>query len=180
MTEARSIGSRLFRGANEAAKLVTCAARRDVASARRLRAGSVTTETSYVRVHSRRNRQRHTTAAAPMTRRTISAGSGVFRVIEPDVETAQRWKRFHFSTLRVRVTDRTDLARSIRKLLLMTARTRRVRVFTRQRRLRCVVGPSMTEQTRQPRVIFVIVFELRVTGLSRSTLNTNAHSDTNQ
>ena len=37
----------------------------------------------------------------------------VFGVIEPRVETLQRWKRFDLATLSVRVTDRADLARRI-------------------------------------------------------------------
>ena len=46
-----------------------------------------------------------------MTRGTCSAA--VRRVFEPRVETLQRWKRFDLATLRVRVTDRADLARWI-------------------------------------------------------------------
>jgi hypothetical protein len=165
MTEPDAIRRSLFRSADEAAELMTRAARRDVAPARRFGAGRVTTKTDRVCVQPRRDRQRHTAAAASMALRTISAGSGVLRVIEPHVEASQRWKWFHLSTLRIGVTDRTDLAGVICKLLLMTARTRRVLIFARQRWLRVVVRAAMTEQTRQPRVIRIVVFELRIARL---------------
>lgn len=67
---------------------------------------------------------------------SYTSGPGVFRVIEPDVETAQRRKRFDFSALHVRVTDRADRALRICELLRVTAGARRVVRFARQRRLR--------------------------------------------
>ena len=100
-----------------------------------------------------------------MTRRASRAG--MFRMIEPDVETLQRWKRFHLSTLRVRVADGTDLTCLIRELLLMTTRARRVRILARQHRSRFVVLATMTEQTWQPRVFRIVVFELRVIRLRK-------------
>jgi len=150
VTEPDPISSGLFRGAHELPELVTRGARRYVATIR-LRVRSVTAKTRRVRVQSRRNRQRDAATAASMTRRTF--GAGMFRMIEPDVEAPQRWKRFHLSTLRIRVADGTDLARSIRELLLMTTSARRVRVFARQGRLRCVVLATMTEQTGETRMI---------------------------
>jgi hypothetical protein len=59
-----------------------------------------------------------------MTGRTRSVP--VFRVIESGVEAPQRWKRFHLSALRVRMTDRTNLTRWICELLRVTTRARRV------------------------------------------------------
>ena len=113
-----------------------------------------------MRIHSRRDRERNTTATASMT--TPAFRTGMFRMVEPHIETPQRRKRFHLSTLRVCVTDRTDLTPRIRELLLVAADTRRVRIFARQRRLRCVVSATVTKQTRQARVLRILVFELRV------------------
>ena len=63
-----------------------------------------------------------------MTRRTI--GTRMFRMIESNVETAQRWKWFHLSALRISMAIRTDLTAGIGKLLLVTTRAGRVRVFS--------------------------------------------------
>src|SRR5215208_1349280 len=86
----------------------------------------------------------------------------VFRMIEPDVKTSQRRKGFDLSALRVCMTDSANLTCWICELLRMTARARRVCCFAGQGRLRGVVFPSMAEQTRKPRMIAIIVFELRV------------------
>jgi hypothetical protein len=83
-------------------------------------------------------------------------------MIEPDVETLQRWKRFHLSTLRVRVADGTDLTRLVRELLLMTTRARRVCILAGPGRLRGVALATMTKQTWQARVHRIVVFELRI------------------
>ena len=92
----------------------------------------------------------------------------MFRMIEPDVETPQRGERFHLPTLRISMTDRTDLVRAIGELLLVTARARCVRIFARQGRLRRVTVATMTKQTRQSRVIFIVVFELRIIRLRKN------------
>ena len=94
----------------------------------------MTTETRDVSVRSRWNRQPDTTTISPVTIGT--SRSTVFCVIEARVETAQRWKSLDLSALRIRVTDRADLACRIRKLLRVTTRARRMCGFTRQRRLR--------------------------------------------
>jgi hypothetical protein len=86
----------------------------------------------------------------------------VFPVVKPRIETAQGRKRFHLSALRIRMTNRADLTRRIRKLLRMTTSARRVCSFTRQRRLRRVVFTTMTQQTRQSRMLRVVMFELRI------------------
>ena len=157
MTKPDAIRRDLFRSANETAELVTRRARRNVAPVR-LRVRGVTAKTRRVRVQPSRNRQRDTATAASMTGHTSRAG--MFRMIEPDVETLQRRKRFHLSTLSVRVADGTDLARLVRELLLMTTRARRVRVLAGQRGLRCVVLATMTKQTWQSRMVRVVVLEL--------------------
>lgn len=89
---------------------MTGAARRDV-SPIHLRIRRVTAKTSDMRIQSRGNRQPDTTRIAPVTSSTRCIT--VLRVIEPCIETPQRWKRFDFSTLRVCVTDRADRARWI-------------------------------------------------------------------
>ena len=86
------------------------AARRYV-SPIRLRARRVTTETHDMSILPRRNRQPHTTTISPVTSSTSRIT--VLRVIEPRIETAQRWKRFDLSALRVCVTDSADRARRI-------------------------------------------------------------------
>ena len=169
VTETDAIRRRLFRSANKTAELMTRAARSDVAAVD-LRRRRVTTETCDVRVCSRRNRQANAVTVSSMATVASRAEGGVSRMIEFDVEAPQRWKRFHLSALRIRVTDRADLARLIRELLRVTSAARSVRVLARQRRRRRVVYPTMAQQTRQPRVIFVVVFELRVIRLRRTAL----------
>jgi hypothetical protein len=92
------------------------------------------------------------------------------RMIKSDVETPQRRKRFNLAALRVCVADRTDLAGGVCELLCMTTRAGRMRLFARQRGLRRVALPAMTKQTRQPRMVAVIVFELRIIGLRERAL----------
>ena len=67
---------------------------------------------------------------------SYTSGGSVLRMIEPRVETAQRWKRFDLSALRVCVTDGADRARRVRELLRVTTGARRVCSFAGQRRLR--------------------------------------------
>src|SRR6185436_10256067 len=108
VTEPNSICRRLVRSARKASELVTRAARRDVAPVH-LGGFRVTTETRDVRIHARWDRETLATPVGPVTRPTAGAERSVFRVVEFDVETLQRWKRFNFSALRVCMTDRTDL-----------------------------------------------------------------------
>ena len=96
----------------------------------------MTTKTRHVSIHPRRDRERHTAATATMTSRTTRAQRRVFPVIEFDVETLQRRKSLNLPALRVGVTNRADRISFIRKLLLVTTRTRRVSGFARQRWLR--------------------------------------------
>ena len=107
---------------------MTSAARRDVFPIR-LRTRRVTAKTSDVRIHPRRNREPDTATITPVTSRASS--TIVLRVIEPRIKTAQRWKRFHLSALRVCVTDRADRARRICELLRVTTRARRMCSFAR-------------------------------------------------
>ena len=119
VTEPNSIRGRLLRGANEASKLMTSAARRDVAPVRRS-IRRVTTKTSDMRAHSRWNRETNSTAVASVTSVARSTCRRVSRVIEFNVETPQLRKRFDLSTLRVRMANRTDLTRRICELLCVT------------------------------------------------------------
>ena len=133
MTEPHSIRPRLLRRTNQTPGFMTSAARRDVSSIC-LSVGRVTAKTRDVSIQSRWNREPNTTTISTMTSGT--SRTTVFRVIKRRVETTQRWKRFHLSTLSVRVTDRADLTRLICELLSMTACARRMCCFARQRRLR--------------------------------------------
>ena len=81
------------------------AARCDVASVC-LCVRRMTAKTRDVRIQSRWNRERNATAIFSMTGYTT--GRSVLRMIEPDIETAQRWKSFELSALNVRVTDSAD------------------------------------------------------------------------
>ena len=96
---------------------------------------------------------------------TATLSVRVLSVIESDVETPQRRKRFHLSALRIGMADRTNLTRRVCKLLLVTTRARCVRSLARQGRLRRIAVASMTEQTRQPRMLWIVMFELRVVRL---------------
>ena len=72
VTETESIRGCLIRCAREASELVTRAARRDVAPIN-LRGCRVTTETSDVRIHARRDRETLATPVGPVTRPTAGA-----------------------------------------------------------------------------------------------------------
>ena len=100
-----------------------------------------------------------------MTGRTRSAR--VFRMIEARVETLQRRKRFDLSALHVRVTDRADRTRRVCELLLVTTGAGRMCSFAGQRGLRRVVLTPVAKQTGKPRVLAIVVFELRVVGRRR-------------
>lgn len=92
------------------------------------------------------------------------------RMIKSDIETPQLWKRFDLAALRVCVADGTDLAGGICELLCVTTCAGRMRLFAGQRGLRRVALAAMTKQTRQPRMVAVIVFELRIIGLRERAL----------
>jgi hypothetical protein len=139
---------------------MTRAARRDVASIC-LCTRCVTAKTGDVGIQSRWNRQPNATAISSMTSSAIDRAC-VFRVVEPDVETSQGRKCFDLSALRVCMTDSANLTCWICELLRVTDRARCVCSFAGQGRLRGVVFSSMAEQTRKPRMIAIIVFELRV------------------
>lgn len=125
MTEADPKATRLLRSADQTPGLMTDSARSLF---------RVTCKTSDMSIHSRRNREPNATTITPMTSGTCR--TTVLRVIESRVETAQRWKCFDLSTLRVCVTDRADRACWIRELLRVTTRAGRVASFAGQRRLR--------------------------------------------
>ena len=110
MTEPNPKRTRLLRSAHQPSELMTRAARRDV-SPIRLRVRRMTAKTSDMCIQSRGNREPHPTTIAPVASGTRCLT--VLRMIEPRIETAQRWKRFDLATLRVCVTDRADRARRI-------------------------------------------------------------------
>ena len=88
-------------------------------------------------------------------------GARVFRVVKRDVETAQWGKGFDLSALCICVTDSADLTCRIRELLRVTTSARCMCSFAGQRRLRRVVFTTMAQQTGQPRMLSVFMFELR-------------------
>jgi hypothetical protein len=97
----------------------------------------------------------------------MTSGTGsicVLGVIESRVETAQRWKRLDLSTLNIRMTNRTNWTGRICELLRVTTRARRMCSLAGQGRLGRIVLTTMTKQTRKPRVIPIVVLELRVVG----------------
>lgn len=156
MTEANPISTSLLGSAHQTSGLMTGAARRDVLSVS-LGSGRVTAKTGDVSIQSRGNREPNAATISPVTRGASSAG--MFGVIEPRIETAQRGKGFHLPTLSVCVTDRADLARLICELLGVTAGAGCMCSFARQRRLRRIVFATMAKQTGKPRVITIVVFE---------------------
>ena len=89
----------------------------------------MTAKTVFVRTHSGGNRERNTTISRTMT--TVTPRADMLRVIELAIETLQRRKRFHRTSLRVCMTDRANrTTTAARKLRLMTTNTRRVLIFT--------------------------------------------------
>ena len=173
VTKSHSIRRRPIRSANKPPKLMTRTARRYIATIR-LCTRRVTTKTRDVRIQPRRDRKTNATAVASMTRRT--SRRVMPRVIERDVETPQRRKRFDSPALRVRVTNRANLTALIGKLLRVTTGARRVRIFARQRRLRRIVWPPVTEQARQPRVLAPVMFELRIIRLGQHAVTAHKHT----
>ena len=155
---------------------MTSAARRDVASIY-FRARRMTGEAGNVSIQSRGYRECDAAAASSMTSRTSRACRRMFGVIESDVKASQPWKRFDFSALRIGMATHTDLSRRICKLLCVTTRARRVCGFARQRGLRRIVLSPVTKQTRQPRVIAIIVLELGIVCLGQSSLITAEEHD---
>ena len=120
----------------------------------------MTAKTVLVRVDSTRNRERNTAISRAMT--TVTSGARMLRMIELPIETSQGRKRLHRASLSVCMTDRANrTTTATRKLRLMTTDTRRVLIFSGQRRLHRIVFASMTQQTRQSRVIRIVVLKLR-------------------
>lgn len=148
------------RGARIAPKLMTRAARRNVA-ATRLRPRRVTTETSRMRVEVSRYRHRDAAASRPMTRSAIYASHAyVPRVIEFHSETHQsRRKRLRRPGLRISVADCADRTIGRRKLLRVTSGARKMLRRSRPFRHGRIRISSMTQQTRKTRVIATVVLK---------------------
>ena len=88
----------------------------------------MTAKAAFVRTDSPRDRERNASIGRTMT--TVTSSAGMFRVIEPVLETSQRRKRFHRASLSVCMTDRADrTTTATRKERLMTPDTRRVLIF---------------------------------------------------
>ena len=86
---------------------------------------------------------------------------GMKRVIELHVEALERGKRFECSRLSVRMTNHADWTRSISKLFGVTACAWKVSARAGKHRLCCRAFTAMTKQAGQPRVVGVVVIELR-------------------
>jgi hypothetical protein len=103
----------------------------------------MTAKTVFVRTDSPRDRKRNTSISRAMT--TVTSRGAMFRMIEFHIETAQRRKRFHRSSLRVCMTDRANrTTTAARKLGRMTTNAGRVLIFSGQRWLYRFIVASMT------------------------------------
>src|SRR6266496_1233715 len=124
---------------------------------------SVTLITSCVRVESRRYREGNAATRRSMTRRTTDTFHlHMQRVIKLHAKALQTWKRFQGSCFYVGVTDGADRTLRIRKLLRMTSGAGKVTGAARKLRARRISLATMTEKTRQPRMISAAVLKFRV------------------
>ena len=123
----------------------------------------MTTKTVCVRIKPGRDRERDSTTQWPMTTRTIQTTYILMpRVVEAHSETRKSRKRFYRTRLHVCVADRTNWMPGICKLLRMTSGTGRVVRSSRHRWTSLICLSSMAQETRQSRVIRVVMFEFRI------------------
>jgi hypothetical protein len=120
----------------------------------------MTTETRVVRIHSARNRQRDTAPGRSMTTTALGPGIDVQRMIESAAEASQRRKRFHRFCLSICMADRANGTGVVGKQRRMTTDTRRMLIFTRQRRLRGIVFPPVAQQAWESRMTRIVVLKL--------------------
>ena len=118
----------------------------------------MTAKTVSMRTDSPRDRERNPSIGGTMT--TVTSRATMLCVIEFTIETSQRRERFHRSRLGVRMTDRANRTTATRKLRLMTTDTRRVLIFSGQGRLYGIVFAPVTQQTRQSRMVWIVVLKL--------------------
>jgi hypothetical protein len=130
---------------------------RNVAAVR-LRTRPVTRKAVCVRIEARRYRLRDSTTQWSMTTGTPCVL--VTRMIETHSKTRQPWEGLDRSGLRICMTDRADLMARVGKLFRMTTRARCMIRGARHDRTWLVRFSSMAQQTRQPRVVRVVVLEL--------------------
>ena len=141
---------------------VARAARGNIAPVR-LRTRCMTTKTVCVRIKSCRDRERDSTTHRPVTTRTTQTAHVLMpRVIEAHPETRKPRKRFYRPCLHVGVADGANWVSGICKLLRMTSGTRCMVRSSRHCRTRRICLPSMTQETRQSRVIRIVMFEFRI------------------
>jgi hypothetical protein len=123
----------------------------------------MTSKTVCVRIKSCRDRERDSATQWPMTTRTTQTAQVLVpRVIEAHSETRKSRKRFYRPRLHVCVTDRTNWMSGICKFLRMTSGTGCVVRSSRHRWTRCICLSSMAQETRQSRVIGVVMSEFRI------------------
>ena len=118
----------------------------------------MTAKTVFVRIHSAGNRERNPTINRTMT--IVTPHAAMFCMIELAIEPLQRREGFHRASLRVCMTDRADWTTATRKQRLMTTDTRRVFIFSGQGRLYGIVFTPVTQQTRQSRMVWIVVLKL--------------------
>ena len=161
MTETNTKSRFGLRWTNITFLLMACATRGNVAPIR-LRPRRMTTKTVCMRIKSYRNRERDSTARRPMTTRTIqTARALVASMIKAHSKTRKPWKWFYRSGLHVCMADRANRMSGICELLRMTARARCVVRSSRHCRSRRTRISAMAQETRQSRVVRVVMFELR-------------------
>lgn len=157
VTEPSSKSDSARRRPHERLRPVANSTRRNIAPVR-LRLRRVAAKTCVVRTEPGRNRESHTTIERPVT--TTAPGIRMQRMIEPAAETSQRRKCLYCLT--ICMADRANRTRATGKQRLMTTNTRCVFIFSGQRWLRGIGLTPVTQQARQPRVIRIVVVELRV------------------
>ena len=123
----------------------------------------MTTKTVCVRIEPRRDRECDSTTHWPVTTRTTQSSQILVpRVIETHSETRKPRKRFYRPRLHVCVADGANRVSGICKLLRMTSCTRCVVRSSRHRWTRCIRLASMAQETRQSRVIRIVMLEFRI------------------
>jgi hypothetical protein len=158
VAEVDRVAFRPVRNSPEIARLMAGSARPYIAAAD-LILRRMTSEASLMGRRSGGDRKRLARPHGPMTRRTRCLPP-MDTVIERDIETPERRKPFH----RVRgMTDVADRTLIVRKLLHMTAGTRRM-----ARHLRCEKSrfPLVTKQTGHPGVLRAPVLKPAKIGLA--------------
>ena len=152
------------------AQLMTSTAGGNVPTVR-LRPRRVTRKAVGVCIEPRGYRQSDSATQWPVTTRTCRVS--VARMVETRPKTRKPREGLDRSHLRVRMADSADLMVRVGKLLRMTTGARCVVRGAGHGRTRLVHFSSMAQKTRQSRVVWVVVFELRKIGARALRRNLN-------